>query len=488
MTQPERLTGTGGDSNVVFSTIYEFDANSFTDGYGPTGRLIVDASGTLYGVTNTGGLSGGDPSGHGVVFMLAPVPGGGGAYQYNVLHRFAGGPSDGARPVGGLTMDSAGTLYGTAAGGGPGWNGTVFKLANDGVDPWSWTLTNLYEFSPSPSSTNSDGAAPTAHLIIDSAGNLFGTTSAGGTNAGGTVFMLARQRDGSYAFRNLHNFAAPRGYNDTTGGLVADAWGNLYGLKAAGGAQAAGEIFRLYSPALYIYESLYSFPASCRIDPALPEGSLAIDGSGQLFGTTNAGGTNASGTVFRYTTGPRPALTTLYDFNLLGRGGACPLAGVILDRAGNLLGTTEFSSSGNGAVYELKNNGDGSYAYATLFEFTKFKRQGGAPENTLVAGPLGDLFGTTCEGGKTDGGVVFRIGETAEAVAVMEAGVVRQVVVTNPGRGYSWPPTVTITAPTNGVTAQADATIANGSVTAVSVTNPGSGYDFGPQVGFSPPS
>lgn len=471
--------------NVVFTKVYDFNPNDFARGYNPNGRLIIDAAGNLYGVTLYGGHAPKDNSlGGGVVFMLVPVSGG--TYRHHVLHTFQGGPDDGARPVGGLTMDAAGNLYGTAAAGGSGWSGTVFKLT-PGQNGAGYDLTNLYEFSAVSSGTNSDGAAPTASLIMDSNGTLFGTTSNGGTGGGGTVFSLTRQQGGNYTFENLHNFGAPQGDGDTTGGLVMDAAGNLYGLKAAGGANASGEIFGLFvSGSTYSYQSLYSFPQTDYIR-ALPMGNLVIDGSGQLFGTTNEGGNDLSGTVFSYPGGSTPATpTSLYVFNDLN-GPFAPDAGVILDPAGNLFGTASYSSPGNGAVYRLANNGDGTYTYATLFEFTEMKRQGNAPENTLLLDSVGHLFGTAVEGGAYDGGVVFKIGETAEAIAVMEAGVVLQIVVTRPGRGYTAPPAVSITSPQNGMTAQAVATVSSGSVTAVTVTNQGSGYDFGPQVGFTAP-
>lgn len=477
---------TADTANVVFTKLYDFNPNDFASGYNPNGRLIADIAGNLYGVALYGGYAPNDnPLGGGVVYSLGRAAGGG--YHYHVLHTFQGGPTDGARPVGGLTMDGAGDLYGTTAAGGSGWTGTVFKLTPASAAAAA-DITILYDFtSVSKSGINADGAAPNSSLLIDIHGTLFGTTSSGGANGGGTVFSLTRQTDGTYSFATLHDFAAPQGYDDTTGGLVMDGSGNLYGLKAAGGASGSGEIFGLFrSGGSYSYQSLYSFP---QIDytRALPFGSLAIDAAGVLYGTTNEGGEDLSGTVFSYPGGSSPATpTTLHRFNDV-TGPSAPDAGVTIDAAGTLFGTASYSASGNGAVYRLTPNGDGSYTYATLFEFTEFKRQGDAPESPLLLDRVGHLFGTTVEGGADLGGVVFRIGETAEAIAVMEAGVVLQVIVTRPGRGYSTPPTVSITPPANGMTAQAVATVDHGSVTAVTVTNQGSGYDFGPQVGFTPP-
>ncbi len=479
--------GAGGNPNAVFTKVYDFNPNDPASGYNPNGRLIFDAAGNLYGVTLYGGVDPSDDGGNGVAFMLAPASGGG--YQYSVLYTFQGGPGDGARPVGGLIRDAAGNLYGTAAGGGPGWTGTVFKLT-PGQPGAAYTSTTLYAFSamPPPATTNTDGAGPSGSLVMAANGTLFGTTSSGGANGGGTVFSLTPQQGGGYTFTNLHSFAAPQDYPFDLGGLTMDAAGNLYGLNPIGGDYASGEIFGLFLSGgqTYTYQSLYSFPQIDYIR-ALPMGSFAIGGSGQLFGVTSEGGNNLSGTVFSYPGGSQPATpTTLCTFDDL-TGPSAPDAGVIVDGAGNLFGTTSSSSPGNGAVYRLTANGDGTYSYATLFEFTEMKRQGYAPENMLVMDALGHLFGTTVEGGAYGGGVVFKIGETAQAIAVMEAGVVLQVIVTEPGRGYAAPPAVSITASPNGATAQAVATVANGSVTAVTVTNQGSGYNFGPQVIFSPP-
>lgn len=472
-------------SSVVCSTLYNFGA-TFEDGNTPNGRLIIDPSGNLYGVLNTGGSTHGNPngSGHGVVFMLAPDTHGE-SYQYKVLHTFAGGTADGARPVGGLVMDLNGNLYGTASGGGTGWTGSVFKLAPNTTG--GWDLTNFYNFSPCPPDpgTNSDGAAPTSHLVIDASGTLFGTTTNGGIHGGGTVFSLTPKQGGGYIFKNLHNFAAPGGYNYFVGGLMMDDAGNFYGLVSAGGDNSSGEIFGLFvsDDQTYTYESLYSFPQNNYV-PVLPSGSLVMDDSGQMFGTTNRGG-NTSGTVFRYPSGKEPSTpTTVHEFSILN-GESSPYAGVIIDSAGNLFGTADYSSSGEGGVYKLTKKDNGTYDYAALFEFSG--NAGDYPQNTLVADPMGRLYGTTFEGGKHGSGTVFRIGETAEAMAVMEDGVVLQIVVTNPGRGYASPPTVTLTPSTNGATAQASATISNGSVSGITVTNAGSGYDFGPQVIFTPP-
>jgi uncharacterized repeat protein (TIGR03803 family) len=482
----------GADTGWDFASLYGFDPNSQL-GNMPKGCLVADVFGNLYGVTNVGGLTDGDPSGHGVVFRLSPSEYSPicTSYTYSVLHHFNG--VDGARPVGGLLASDGGrTFYGTTAGGGVGGNGVVFKLSLSGDGSAHYSV--LYNFEPmhlpptSPA-TNPDGAAPTARLAIDAHGVLYGTTSAGGANGGGTAFMLAPDK-AAYVFTKLHDFGPATRHDDNTGGLTLDQDGNLYGLKQLGGANSAGEIFALFRSPLsgYVYDSLYSFPMSMQT-AAMPTGDLAIDARGRLYGTTDSGGTNWSGSVFRLDPTASPLqLDTLHDFNITASGVACPLAGVVLDDAGNIFGTAS-DSDANGAVFMLKNNGDGSYTYSTLFDFVHSKSQGNSPENNLIFDGFGNLCGTTVEGGESDGGTVFKLIDmrTAKGAAVMEDGVVLGVTMIIGGQGYVSPPSVRFDAPGIGMTAQGVAVLTDGAVTSVQMTNSGSGYDFVPQVYFSSP-
>ncbi len=482
----------GADTGWDFASLYGFDPNSQL-GNTPKGCLVADVFGNLYGVTNVGGLTAGDPSGHGVLFRLSPSDNSPicTTYTYSVLHHFNG--VDGARPVGGLLATDGGrTFYGTTAGGGIGGNGVIFRLSlsEDG----SVDYVVLYGFEgmhvpPTSPATNPDGAAPTARLAIDAHGVLYGTTSAGGANGGGTAFMLAPDK-GGHVFTKLHDFGAPTGYDDNTGGLTLDPDGNLYGLKQLGGANAAGELFALFRSPLggYVYDTLYSFPMSMQT-AAMPTGDLAIDARGRLYGTTYSGGAHWSGSVFMLDmTASPPTFGTLHDFNITTTGVACPAAGVVLDGAGNLFGTAS-DSDANGAVFMLKNNGDGSYTYSTLFDFVHGKSQGNSPENTLIFDACGNLCGTTVEGGASDGGTVFKLIDvrSAKGAAVMENGVILGVTMIVGGQGYTSPPSVRFDAPGLGMTAQGVAVLTDGVVTSVQMTNNGSGYDFAPRVYFSSP-
>ncbi|MFZ0793132.1 MAG: choice-of-anchor tandem repeat GloVer-containing protein [Candidatus Korobacteraceae bacterium] len=184
--------------------------------------LTFDRAGNLYGVTMEGGL------GLGTVFQLTPS---GSGWTQNILHTFSGG-SDGADPVGGLVLDQAGNFYGTTASGANG-GGTVFQLSPSGS---SWTFTTIYRFS------GSDG--PFSTLTIDAAGNLYGTTLADGAFEAGSVFKLTPS-GGSWAFTDLHDFQSGNGGISPIGGVTLDSAGNLYGTTSAGGVHGAGVVWEI---------------------------------------------------------------------------------------------------------------------------------------------------------------------------------------------------------------------------------------------------
>jgi uncharacterized repeat protein (TIGR03803 family) len=230
--------------------------------------LIQDPAGNLYGTT-----AGGGTAGQGTVFRLAAD-----GSAFTTLHEFNG--TDGASPHGALIQDPAGNVYGTTTGGGAFGQGTVFQLAADGS-----TFIILHEFN------GTDGASPHGALIQDPAGNLYGTTAGGGTAGQGTVFRLAA--DGS-AFTTLHEFNGTDGASPH-GALIQDPAGNLYGTTAGGGAAGQGTVFRLAGDGS-TFATLHEFNGA---DGAIPVAGLVQAPDGNLFGTTSAGGADASGVVFR---------------------------------------------------------------------------------------------------------------------------------------------------------------------------------------------
>jgi uncharacterized repeat protein (TIGR03803 family) len=292
------------------------------------------------------------------------------------LYSFTG--SDGANPSAGLIADPAGNLYGTTAGGGASGQGTVFQL-----DP-SGNLTVLYSF------TGGDGSHPRAVLIADAAGNLYGTTISGGAQDAGTVF----QRTPSGTLNVLYSFTGGSDGALPWAGMIADAAGNLYGTTYGGGASGQGTVFQLDPSGTLTV--LYSFTGG---NDASPWGGLIADAAGNLYGTTEGG--DGPGEVFQLT--PSGILNVLHNFT--GRDGAILHGGLILDAAGNLYGTTH--------------NGGASAAYGTVFQLTpsgtlnvlhSFTGGDGAyPEAGLIAEPAGNLYGTTWGGGDGGQGTVFQL-------------------------------------------------------------------------------
>jgi uncharacterized repeat protein (TIGR03803 family) len=285
-------SGTGWAETVLYSFCAQ---TSCPDGYFPQGSLILDGSGNLYGTASAGGNS----QNLGVVYRLAPS---GTSWVESVLYSFCaqGGTActDGGYPVGGLIMDGSGSLYGTTNQGGSTGRGTVYKIA-----PVSqgWAHTVLYNFC---SQTNCvDGRNPVAGLIMDGSGNLYGTTFNGGSHgSGGTVFKLAPSGTG-WAETVLYSFCGQGGNACTDGGfpltdLIMDAAGDLYGTTISGGSDSAGAVFRVApSGSGWTEAVLYSFcsQSSCA-DGAAPHAGMIMDGAGRLYGTTFTGGNYNCGT------------------------------------------------------------------------------------------------------------------------------------------------------------------------------------------------
>ena len=253
-------------------------------GLSSPGGLSFDQQGVIYGADEFGGYvnrcSGG--LGCGVVYEVIRS---GGGWTGAVIYRFTGG-MDGAHPVGGVFADAAGDLYGTTGGlyGGDGL-GSIFKLSpsNNG-----WVESTLYDFQG-----GSDGQFAVAGLITDPAGNFYGATSNGGAGNGGVVYQLAPMQEGW----NLNVLSSLSGTGTWQGGvirnLVMDSAGNLYGTTNREGLYGAGSVFQLTpSNGAWIYTSLHDFTGGS--DGAYPEGNLVIDSNGNLFGTTSAGGSTGS--------------------------------------------------------------------------------------------------------------------------------------------------------------------------------------------------
>ena len=307
------------------TVLYAF-AGGPTDGADPQGTLALGSSGTLYGTTYGGGADG-----LGTVLQISS------AGVETVLHSFAGGTTDGVRPQGGLIIDSAGNLYGTTSGGGASGLGTVYEVSPTGPQ------AVLYSFAGG----TTDGEVPLGHLVMGSHGSLYGTTSAGGAYDLGTVFRISpggvESVLHSFAGTTTHDGAYPRA------GLIMDGSGDLYGTTSAGGAYDLGTVFEISASGTETV--LYSF-AGGATDGSDPNGSLLLGNSGSLYGTTSAGGADDLGTVFKLS--PDGTEVLLHSFAGGTTDGSSPKAGLILDSAGNLYGTTSAGGvNDDGTVFEL---------------------------------------------------------------------------------------------------------------------------------------
>jgi len=409
------LSATGARAASRERVLYNFQGGS--DGSYPVAGLVTDKAGNLYGTTTAGGsgsCSSSDGVGCGTVFELSSVAGGG--WTEKVIYTFQAG-QDGSYPEAGLTFDAAGTLYGvTRAGGGGGCNdlepgcGTVFELTL-GIGG-TWTENVLYRFEG-----GSDGSTPISGLVFDHAGNIFGTTEAGGGLACqlgcGTVFKLTPSTQG-WVETILYAFAGGTDGDTPEGRLVLDRAGNLYGATNVGGASGFGTIFKLIpnSSGAWSETILYSFGGNK--DGSVPNGVIS-DKAGDLFGTNFNGGHNGYGAVFELSSKGKESL--LFNFGGSGVNGESPRSGLTFDAAGHLYGTTEYvTAGGSGEVFMLTPNTQGGWTKGTLYVFSGGS-DGGQPFGNVILDSRGHVYGTTWTGGTgncsgnngTGCGVVFEI-------------------------------------------------------------------------------
>lgn len=346
--------------------IYSFAGGK--DGIG-SNALISDCAGNLYGTTFNGGGS----AGAGTVYELSPPAQLGESWTETILYSFSyTALNSGIGPLAGLVMDSAGNLYGTTWLGGPLGAGVAFELsppASEG-EPWAYSL--LYAYGGAGLSS------PEARLALDQAGNLYGTTVSGGAGACaggcGGVFKLAppAQPGGAWTETDLFYFSGTFETGGGTSGGLTIAHGALYGTTYTGSGSQSGTVFRLTPPKIkgkpWVHTVLYAFAGFA--DGADPEAEVAFDRNGNLYGTTNYGGSGKPncfgvpcGTVFQLTptlTGPWTH-TVLYSFNGGTDGGyGYPGAALTLDAEGNLYGTTPTGGdpacsggTGCGTVFKL---------------------------------------------------------------------------------------------------------------------------------------
>jgi uncharacterized repeat protein (TIGR03803 family) len=403
---------------------------SITTGCSPSGALIADSAGNFYGTT-----AGCGAFGAGTVFELVrPVPGAT-KWTETVLYSFAGG-SDGAAPLAGVIFDAAGNLYGTTReGGAPGF-GTVFKLTPPAAGESAWTESILYTFQGG----TTDGAYPQFQgVVFDHAGNLYGVTPLGGidysedkhcgTNGCGVIYELTPPATAGNPWTEtiLHYFNGGQG-SGGAGTPIFDAKGNLYGAAIGGGVAGRGLVYRLTPPpageTAWTFKVLYAFGGVTTNDAAYPQSSLTLHGSGVLYGTAD-GGQYGVGTVFQLTppseTGGAWTESILHNFGGTESDGAFPQAvSLLFDKSGNIYGTTsngggdgnsQCTYGGCGTVFELSPPAAGStdWTETILHSFPAVPKDGMSPNQGVIFGKNGNLYGVTPSGGAYLEGGIFSV-------------------------------------------------------------------------------
>jgi uncharacterized repeat protein (TIGR03803 family) len=384
------------------AVIHSFNNNG-KDAADPVASLIADSVGNLYGTTYKGGTYG-----YGTVFELSPKTGGG--WTGKILHSFNNNNIDGFNPDASLIFDGSGNLYGTTNSGGSYEYGIAFELSPTGSG--AWTEKVLHNFG---SDTSSDGWFPAAGLVFDASGNLYGTTAAGGTHAGGVVFELTPGAGGDWKETTLHSFLddAPTDGFFPLSGLTIDASGNLYGTTFQGGTYGVGTVFELTpgTDGTWTESVLFNFGTS-EIPEGSPYAGVILDASGNLYGTIYNGGVHNDGAVFELSPGAGGVWTETYlhSFASGGKDGFNPQGGVVFDAAGNLYGTTFNGGAYTyGIAFELTPKVGGGWTEKPLHSFNDNGKDGYNPSAGLIFGLNGKLYGTTGVGGAFGGGTVFEI-------------------------------------------------------------------------------
>jgi uncharacterized repeat protein (TIGR03803 family) len=364
------------------TVLYNFTGGS--DGLHPEASLISDGAGNFYGTTLLGGQGcPGNQYGCGVVFEISPN--GSGGWSQTVLHSFSG-PPDAANPfLAPVIMDSAGNLYGTTEFGGTDNWGAVFELSPAGG---SWTVTILYSFTG-----GADGGHPATGLIMDPAGNLYGTTSE--YLAPGNVFELSPS-GGVWTLQVI--YATP-----VFPGLTMDSARNIYGSTSSTVFELSPNGSGGWNPTV-----LHIFTGAPN-DGSNPWGAMALDKAGNLYGTTYDGGAYNYGTVFKLSPVDGQWTEKILHSFAGGSDGANPFgAGVVLDAAGSIFGTTSVGGSYNdGTVFELVAHGKRQYKEKILWAFNGTDGQN--PYCIPVLDSAGNLYGTAASGGSSGAGVVFEV-------------------------------------------------------------------------------
>jgi uncharacterized repeat protein (TIGR03803 family) len=325
------------------------------------------------------------------------------------LHAFAvGSELGGSTLYAALLMDPSGNLYGTAEFGGAYNHGVVFRLSVNGN---GWIETVLHSFKGGAT----DGETPHASVIMDSAGNLYGTTIGGGSGkcsgGCGVVFQLAPSASGPWTETVLHQFQGGTDASEPYSGVVFDNAGNLYGATTAGGASGQGAVYKLAPSGGGAWNEtvIYSFKGTP--DGASAWGVPVFDAEGNLYGTTNGGGAKGLGTIYELApaAGGEWNEQVLHSFHGASDGSDI-FEGLTVDGAGNLYGAAETGGSADcGVAFELSKNASGVWDETILHTFLGINALDGENPNALIFDRAGNIYGTTVGGGTDNPGTIFKL-------------------------------------------------------------------------------
>ncbi len=337
--------------------------------------------------------------GSGTVFELSLTPTG---WVHTVLYSFTGG-ADGGEPYKGVTIDGTGNLYGTAVTGGSGscegGCGVVYKLTNSGG---IWTQRVIHAFTG-----GYDGSGPGARVTLDPSGNVYGMTPTGGAYGLGTIYKL-RQDNGASDLKVIHAFTG--GADGATGsaGRMIFRHGRLYGAATTGGTYGSGVVFELKPRGRgeWDFRTIYSFRG--QPDGVFPYGALLFDRLDNIYGTTYYGGANGIGAVYQLS--PQAIgewnESVLYSFQE-GSDGNSPISNLVADTVGNLYGTTSEGGLGRGTIFKLSPTGKTQWIETVVHSF-QGPPDGAFAYNGMVMDLFGNFYGATVHGGDNDDGAIYK--------------------------------------------------------------------------------
>jgi uncharacterized repeat protein (TIGR03803 family) len=410
--------------------LYSFQG--LPDGATPAGGVVFDQAGSLYGATTDGGANNCPGITEcGTVYQLRPPMQKGKPWTESILYVFQGvNSNDGETPAGGVLFDQAGNLYGTTAYGGSGGCklfggrvgcGTVYEMVPPKQKGGAWTESVIYSFQG-----GKDGYLPQGDMTFDTKGNLYGATQYGGgfgsCNAPyyqycGTVFELSppKTKGGKWTEKVLYSFKNGKDGANPNGGLIFDSKGVIYGTTFAGGGTSncqgggfvgCGTAFKLAPPIMksgaWTDEVIHQFKGGTK-DTNTPAAGLIWATGGSLYGTT-VGGQNSGGddgVIFRLTAAKpgRPWQESILHKFCGAQDGCAPTAALVFNQAGSLYGVAPVGTKFAGMVFRLRNIGPfKSWQYNTLYNFRGVP-DGFGPGAALVLDELGNLYGTTLQGG-----------------------------------------------------------------------------------------